>query len=257
MEFNDKAVVELAKKILDLQIADWRYYAVIIGISFLGALFFAWLKSYGTEKGKISAIASNFEQIKMQLAETTLTTKNIELALGHSDWMAKEYKTLRRAKLEELLFSSYEAENWISKIITSDNEIDGFNAEHSPIYKFLVISQLYFPELKDKRDKIYSLHQSFVVTLLDKLRPIRAAHLQLKHLDVQWEIFQKMPDAAARQEASLVERREVSANYVDARAKSHEALIVIYGEVARSFADIRTNIEKIMHQTIGENFKAL
>ena len=74
---------------------------------------------------------------------------DFSLFVNHKDWVSKEWKTLRRIKLEELIDSIYEIFSWHNKKVNniiSNNLIDESQIL-IPIYKIRAIVLLYFPEL--------------------------------------------------------------------------------------------------------------
>jgi len=57
----------------------------------------------------------------------------VELALAHADWTTKEYTTVRRDKLEELLLAAYEVQNGASNYATASHSGDSVVPDTSAI----------------------------------------------------------------------------------------------------------------------------
>ncbi|MCI5136994.1 MAG: hypothetical protein D3922_00955 [Candidatus Electrothrix sp. AR1] len=150
----------------------WVIYLPSIALSIV---FGAYLKKYGGERGKIAAIYADlkrilhfhkskaeakkrgeleainagFAEIKKQVRETTIITEQVRSKVDHADWVAREWKTIRRVKLEELVQSAISVRHWTNKDLSLDRQ-DRQNAksESCPAYHAAMIARLYFPGIQ-------------------------------------------------------------------------------------------------------------
>jgi len=142
-------IKEIAQKIVREQfLQNWHFYAIFILFSLLVAVASAYLTSYMRERGKNFASKADFDNLISQLKVTTKTAEEVRTSISHADWTAKELKTLRRIKLEELLESVYLLRRWMDKYQNERFFGNQANDEICPIVKISLISRLYFPEFK-------------------------------------------------------------------------------------------------------------
>jgi hypothetical protein len=141
---------ETIKAIAD-QLADqtiltgWRTWSIQFALWLIGTGFVTFLAAYWTKRGENKAIRADFEMLKTQLADNTRVITEI----AHEDWNSREWKTIRRQKLEELsknlnlLLNETQAQAW-----------DGLTKGQSPLYaaqsfrEIQMLCNLYFPELR-------------------------------------------------------------------------------------------------------------
>jgi hypothetical protein len=246
---NPEIVSELAKKIAQAQFTEnWKYYLVLLALiaisSFLGGL----LNAYTAERGKFRAIEENFDKVLAQLEKTTTTTKGIELALSHNDWTSREYKTLRRDKLEKLMYGVYETRDWVAKSITVDHERGEFEVESSPVRDVVVIANLYFPELKLVNDKFFSIHQNFIINALDEARHLRDAEMKAKVVSLEIDMLKKIGTEESMRKAAEMMTQLDQANhaFLEVKKQFQEMLLPIYKDLHESLLEYAESIESLM-----------
>lgn len=246
-------VSELANKIAQAQFAEnWKYYLVLFALVAIGAFFGGYIRAYTGESAKFRAIEKNFDKVLAQLEKTTVTTKGIELALSHNDWTAREYKTLRRDKLEALMFSVYETRDWVAKSITVDHEKGDFDVESTPVQKVVVIADLYFPELKPVNKKFFAIHQNFIIKILEEGKHLRSAQMVVEITNVEIDTLRNIGDAESIKKISemlpqLKENREAA---LEVRRNFQEGLLPIYKELHEALLEYCQSIESLMAKTI-------
>lgn len=141
----------------------------LITIALVGVLIYfnRRLSSFASKTGEIEAITSKFEQLTAQLKSNTETVEGVRTEIAHGDWVAREWKALRRQKLEQLLENVFAITGWqevyrLEKIFQSK-----ISAGDSPITKIELIGLLYFPELRDFVFSFCQIHGDFVVLTLE------------------------------------------------------------------------------------------
>lgn len=125
---------------------NWKFYLLILGLSFLGCVAGSYVRSYSGKRGEVAALKADTENILSHLKITTAATKEIEIALSHGDWVRKEQNMLKRVKLEELLVSAYAISAWTSQMTSSAFGKEQMQTD-APIDRFEMLYQLYFPDL--------------------------------------------------------------------------------------------------------------
>ena len=174
---NDAAIALLANEILkQLIFQNWKIYLLMAAIWLLSFFIQKWILSYVSERGRAAGIAADFKTIIKNLEKTTDISKSIELKLSHEDWIAREYRVIRRTKLEELMLAVYATEAWSEKAITLTHHTEDFDVASSPITKVTMLALLYFPEMHDVCDKLFSLHGALIISIMDariKLAPLK------------------------------------------------------------------------------------
>lgn len=127
---------------------DWYFYVILFSVSLLGGLVGAYLKSYGAEKAKYTAIESSLETIEKQIKLTTKTSETIKTTLDHENWRKKELEVLKRQKIEEyfsLVLIIHESLQDEMMHIYYKNEP---KFDHQTYNKATVIQALHLPEIE-------------------------------------------------------------------------------------------------------------
>lgn len=141
----------IAKQIVDQElIQNWKFYLILLAITFVASGISSFAISYFKSRGKHFATKADFEELLRQVRQTTEATESIKQSLSHQDWVVREFKTLRRTKLEDLLTAAYETHHWLdqrrSEALFSGAEVSA----PDPSTRLVVIGGLYFPELKNE-----------------------------------------------------------------------------------------------------------
>ncbi len=101
-------VDELAQSILDKTfVDDWYFYLILFCITLLGTFLGSYIRGFGKEKAKYSAIESSLETIKKQVSETTKISEGIKSDIELQIWRVKERQALKREKLEDYMSTIY------------------------------------------------------------------------------------------------------------------------------------------------------
>ncbi len=145
---DESVVREVAHQVVSSEILlNWRIYAVLILVHGVVAYAASFLTKYAAKRGEAFATKADFDQILLQLKKSTETAESIKTTLAHKDWTEKEYKLLRRVKLEDLLTAVHLAQKWQNNMSSRALIMRGSDAESPPdIYRLKLLCVLYFPE---------------------------------------------------------------------------------------------------------------
>ena len=145
---NESIVREIAQQIAKEQTYEnWGTVILIILLTGVASYIGAYLGGYAKKRGESFATKADFKDLLAQLKITTQATEEVKLKVGHEDWATREYKTLKRLKLEELMQAIHETEEWLSEHQNHIIFAGPASSKSSPITKVERLSGLYFPEL--------------------------------------------------------------------------------------------------------------
>jgi hypothetical protein len=165
---NSELIREIADQIVRQEILkNWMLYAILIGLGLVSTVIGNWLSTYLKRRAETYATKADLQEILRQLQVTTRATEEVKAAISHADWISREWRTTRRAKLEEIVTSAHELDRWLdsqkSKWIYQEPE----TFTGTPLGKITVISTLYFPELKSEILQLQKCHQNAQALILD------------------------------------------------------------------------------------------
>lgn len=118
------------------------------------------------ELGKQAAITAQFEILTGELKANTETVEKVKVEIAHGDWAVREWKTVRRVKLELLLENVYKDEEWRSTFSSQRIYKGKVDPGGSPIPQIKIIGLLYFPELSVVVREFCEAHDAFVLLTL-------------------------------------------------------------------------------------------
>ncbi len=164
----EQYIVSIAKDIADLHaIFDWRFYLiqlVLLGIAVVGG---NWLSGYVKMKGQNFATKEDFNTLLEQLSKTTQATEKIRKTIEHEDWREREYRVIRRDKLEELMREIGNARHWLEQkkdeLLFFGNRSDS----QDPFDSVRVISRLYFSDLMNSINLLSSVYSDYLHYLFE------------------------------------------------------------------------------------------
>lgn len=129
-------------------IENWKLYAILLGLLFLSTTAGIFLVKYLGRRAEVYATRSDLHEVLRQLKATTELTEQVKAAVSHADWIAREWKAIRRAKLEELVESAISLPQWLDH----QRSVSFFHAEQKkpspPADRVSMLTALYFPELE-------------------------------------------------------------------------------------------------------------
>ncbi len=171
---TEELIREIAVQIFNEQILqNWKFYLLILVLSFFGAF----LASYLKKQGELQAVEENFSKILDQLKQNTNATEEIKTRINHSDWTQREWKTLRRIKLEELLTAIHQTMDWLEAERTLIKDTGEGSETPNPVKNAITMAQLYFPELVKDVDQFYGLTYEYLNNSLESLHGIYDANM--------------------------------------------------------------------------------
>lgn len=166
---------KIAKDIANETILDnWEFYLLFLLISLVATAVSSFLVQFFSGRGKAYATKADFDELLKQLKVTTKTSESIKTAISHSDWALKEFKLLKRNKLEELLNTLYDIEQWINDQTNNVFFRDSYDKSVAPIKKLKLIGLLYFTELADEITNFDICYKAYKVLLLREEKKITA-----------------------------------------------------------------------------------
>jgi hypothetical protein len=115
---DTQTIKEIADQIVTQTILiSWKTWGLQFALWIIGTFCAAFAAAYLAKRGEHKAIKADFDTLKSQLSENTKAVKTVETEIAHQDWAAREWKTLKRTKLEELIMATndavWETESWI------------------------------------------------------------------------------------------------------------------------------------------------
>lgn len=165
---NEALIKEIALQVIQQGLlSNWLFYAVLFALSLVSGAIGAYLSKYFGKRGEIAATKADFDEILKQLEKTTKISEEVRSSVSHADWVAREWKTIRRIKLEELVDSAVSVKDWVmdmslaySNILHEHEFSDERKMENwrirfssSPAEKPLTISMLYFSDTQTQLTK--------------------------------------------------------------------------------------------------------
>ncbi len=146
---NESLIREVANQVVQQSLLqNWRLYVVLLALALLAICANALLRRYFEKRGELLATNADLQEILRQLKSTTEVAEQVRAAVSHADWAAREWKTIRRIKLEELVEVSLSLEAWLDEqrsawFFPGEKACGG----RSPTDRVSMLSALYFPEL--------------------------------------------------------------------------------------------------------------
>jgi hypothetical protein len=162
---NDATIQEIAKAIVKEQFfLNWQFYLIFIFFTIIGSSIGTFLNSYFKNRGKNYATKTDFDELLKQLRTTTSVAEEIKISVSHGDWILKEWKTLRRLKLEDLISLIQEFNNEISIEFqkTLYGSVDTVYNSQKLITKIRTIISLYFPELYNESVNLLKTQETHI-----------------------------------------------------------------------------------------------
>lgn len=127
--------------------ANWRFYVMVGGITLLANIAWHVFAPYLKKHGETLATRADMAEILRQISETTRVTEQVRAAVSQTEWITREWRTIRRLKLEELITAGYSLEQWIRSAIDVWVEGKDITLGELPTEQMKLIATLYYPEL--------------------------------------------------------------------------------------------------------------
>lgn len=159
---------EIAESIVRDQILlNWHFYALISGLSFVAGAAGHFLASYFKKRGETLATRADMQEILQQVSETTRATEEVRSTISQADWAAREWRTTRRLKLEELLSSAYSLDQWLDLQRSRWMFGEAPATDTAPMERIKLLATLYFPEIQAEAAAVCCAHQGAFLFILE------------------------------------------------------------------------------------------
>jgi hypothetical protein len=246
------SVTEFSKFAISGNVLEqWPYWLCLLGSNIIALYVSRYLFGFASERGKLAAMSADFAEIKRQLEETTRTAKTIEYALSHKDWTEREYKTLRRTKLEQIVLYGHEARVWLTDKLWETGEAS-IERTPSPLPKANITARLYFRELQlttadlsvkqldfEKTAKVFQRDLIKIRFLIEKNKR-ESDHCNL----ISGNHYDRLEQLASDRDALY----ESEMKTIDARGN---ALLAIYMDFSNLLSTLEKQAAELMDQTIS------
>lgn len=246
-------IAELARKIVEQQVQqEWWFYLMLLALIFLAAFFGSVVRGYATDVGKFKAIERNYEAVLEQLRKSTSATTQIQLALNHQDWSSREFKTLRREKLEGVVFILYEVREAASKMVTEDADAVT-ETESTSLNKLVALVGLYFPELTTPILKFAAAKHDFIMARLEKGQPSRRAKSKVAKLEFEITAYFENPslNSSANIDELQLQLDGARIEYLDIAHEYQLELLKLYRKIHHEFEVAEGEIKSLMGSIIS------
>ena len=144
-------------------LTNWHIYALMACMWLIFKFLDALIGPYVTRRAEALATKVDFENAMVQIRATTKATEAIRVQITKTDWLDKEWRTIRRVKLEELLTSANRMRDYITNL-RIDNKVDIASDSSDTL---TTLCALYFPELRPEVSDLFETHKEFSTFHLD------------------------------------------------------------------------------------------
>lgn len=173
---SEALVREIANEVLRQGLLEnWRTYAVLVALLLLSGVASTLISTYIRKRAETYATKADLDQLIVQLKATTAAAEQVKSAIAQADWANREWRTLRRIKLEELVAAVHGARHWLDIDMNARFFSEKANSEPSPIWKLEVLTSLYFRELLPEANAMSLVYSQYVLWIIDIQKALSAA----------------------------------------------------------------------------------
>lgn len=142
-------------------------------ISIVSTAIGGYLLSYSKRRGEALATKADLADVLRQLEQTTRISEEVKANISHSSWVQREWVSIRRLKLEELLSTAYALDQWLE--FQKQRWVFGETIEGDETLpqKLQSIGTLYFPEMNVETQAVWQAFANCQMLIL-KLGPTAA-----------------------------------------------------------------------------------
>lgn len=171
-------VREIAQSIVrDQLLLNWRFYFLIGAIGGLGAMAGYWIAPYLKRRAELFATKADMGEVLRQITLTTRATEEVRSAVSQADWASREWQSIRRLKLEDLLASAYALDQWLDMQQSKWLHAEKIDVDGNPMDRIKLLAALYFPDLKPEADAVWNAHQAAFMYILEMSNEPRNARI--------------------------------------------------------------------------------
>lgn len=139
-------------------LSNWRFYAALLALSLISGAAGAFLSKYFGKRAETAAVDADLKKILRQVEKTTEVAEQVRSKVDHADWVVREWKTIRRTKLEELVQSAISVRQWLNQykfgwlVVTDHDYMEKQEMRNLPCPAIHVnmLTVLYFTELEEQ-----------------------------------------------------------------------------------------------------------
>ena len=143
---SEALIRQIANEILrESLVENWLTYAILAALLLVSGAVSAFGANYLRKRAETYATKADFDELLGQLRATTEAAESVRSAIAKADWAEREWQTLRKVKLEELLTAMHSATHHLDVEQSARFFDEGIPPEASPIWKVEALSSLYFP----------------------------------------------------------------------------------------------------------------
>ena len=165
---QEPLIREIALQIVREQFFEnWMLYALLAAIALLSSVASAFIVSYVRKRADTYATKADLDEVLRQIRKTTEVTEEVRTSISHADWVTREWKSIRRTKLEELLEQTYATEHWLDEQRGIWIFQKGNKSLPSPADKVSQLSTLYFPEIEGETSALVLAQREALSWIVD------------------------------------------------------------------------------------------
>jgi hypothetical protein len=169
-------VRQVAEVLFNEQFAtNWRFYALVGGITFLANIVWHMFAPYLKKRGEILATKADMAEILRQVSETTRVTEEVRSSVSLAEWVSREWRTTRRLKLEELLSTAYKLDQYVDASIDKWINQKDVIVSDVPSERMQMLGTLYFPELRNEILRVRLAYLAVHNLIINSSEEIRVA----------------------------------------------------------------------------------
>lgn len=173
---SEQVIREIATQIVREQFfQNWLLYALLLALGLLSSVAGACIAGYVQKRAETYATKADLSEILRQLRKTTEVAEEVRTSISHADWVTREWKSIRRTKLEELLEQAFATEHWLDQ----QRGIWLFNKEdkglRGPADRVNQLTALYFPELRSETAMLVMAQREAFMWIIDAAQKRLAA----------------------------------------------------------------------------------
>jgi hypothetical protein len=229
-------IKELTAQILSGMVwVQWPSYLLFLALGGVWLYFKQRISGFASKIGEIEAVTSQFETLTEQLKANTAIVETVKTEIAHGDWAAREWKTLRRTKLEQLLEKTNEMKAW-QMLFQSERIFDSkITAGMSPEPQVELIGLLYFPELRESLYSFCRTHDEIVILILNWAKELATPQAQMNAA------------LAQKDSPALV---KASSEMIELRGKYFEEMKVIYQRQLEAKSELEKKAKEVFHNIV-------
>jgi hypothetical protein len=195
VDVSNPTIFDIAKLIAEGKVADdYQFFIILAVLALLTGLVVWFVAPYLGERGKLLAMAEKLEERLNDIRQTTEAAENVRTRIAHSDWTTKEYKTLLRNKLEQLMGAAYKTKSACEADANfkQDTPGDKFTSKE-PSLEVELLSAMYFRVIEIEVRNFIVAHTNFSIWLNNAQCKLAQQQLTVDHEEATLELNRSAP----------------------------------------------------------------